>query len=51
MKRSNSIVMVMELCECDLDHLLKVKPFGDNEITLLLYQMGKLVYMNDHYRG
>ena len=41
MQRSDAIVMVMELCECDLDHLIKVKPFCDQEVIILLHQLGK----------
>ena len=33
--------MVMELCECDLDHLLKVRPFHDKDIIILLHQLGE----------
>lgn len=35
------IVLVMELCEYDLDYLVKVKPFKEDDITLFLYQLGK----------
>ena len=41
MARSDAIVLVMELCECDLDHLIKVKPFNDKDIVVLLHQLGK----------
>ena len=41
MQRADAIVMVMELCECDLDHLIKVKPFCDQDVTVLLHQLGK----------
>jgi len=33
------IVLVMELCEYDLDHLVKVQPFKEDDITLFLYQL------------
>lgn len=42
MQRSDAIVMVMELCEYDLDHLIKIKPFGDQDITVLLHQLGEI---------
>ena len=35
------IVLVMELCEYDLDHLVKVQPFKEDDITLFLYQLGE----------
>ena len=41
MTRAGVIVLVMELCECDLDHLLKMRPFGDNDIITLLSQLGR----------
>ncbi|XP_003387126.1 PREDICTED: inhibitor of nuclear factor kappa-B kinase subunit beta-like [Amphimedon queenslandica] len=41
MQRADAIVMVMELCECDLDHLIKVKPFCDQDVTVLLHQLGE----------
>ena len=41
MPRAGVIVLVMELCECDLDHQLKVRPFRDNDIITLLSQLGQ----------
>ena len=35
------IVLVMELCEYDLDHLVKVEPFKEDEIVIFLHQLGK----------
>lgn len=36
------IVLVMELCEYDLDHLVKVEPFKEDEIIIIsLHQLGK----------
>ena len=35
------IVLVMELCECDLDHLIEVKPFKEDDIIIFLHQLGK----------
>jgi len=35
------IVLVMELCEYDLDHLVKVQPFKEDDITLFLYQLSE----------
>ena len=29
----------MELCEYDLDHLVKVQPFKEDDITLFLHQL------------
>ena len=37
------IVLVMELCEYDLDHLVKVSPFREDDITLFLFQLGERV--------
>ena len=31
----------MELCEYDLDHLVKVQPFKEDDITLFLHQLCK----------
>jgi serine/threonine protein kinase len=35
------IVLVMELCDYDLDHLVKVSPFREDDITLFLFQLSK----------
>ena len=35
------IVLVMELCEYDLDHLVKVEPFKEDDIVIFLHQLGK----------
>lgn len=35
------IVLVMELCEYDLDHLVKVEPFKEDEIVIFLHQLGE----------
>ena len=32
----------MELCDYDLDHLVKVEPFKEETIIVFLYQLGKL---------
>lgn len=34
------IVLVMELCEYDLDYLVKQSPFREDDITLFLFQLG-----------
>ena len=34
------IVLVMELCDYDLDHLVKVEPFKEETIIVFLYQLG-----------
>ena len=34
------IVLVMELCEYDLDYLVKLSPFREDDITLFLFQLG-----------
>ena len=34
-------MLVMELCEYDLDHLVKVQPFKEDDITLFLHQLCK----------
>ena len=33
--------MVMELCEYDLDHLVKVQPFSEEDTTLLLFELAQ----------
>ena len=38
------IVLVMELCEYDLDHLVKVSPFKEEDIVIFLHQLGELVW-------
>ena len=35
------IVLVMELCEYDLDYLVKMSPFREDDITLFLFQLGE----------
>jgi serine/threonine protein kinase len=35
------IVLVMELCDYDLDHLVKASPFREDDITLFLFQLSK----------
>ncbi len=35
------VVLVMELCEFDLDHLVKIKPFKEQDIIIFLYQLGE----------
>ena len=35
------IVLVMELCEYDLDHLVKVAPFKEEDIVIFLHQLGE----------
>jgi hypothetical protein len=35
------IVLVMELCDYDLDHLVKVSPFREDDITLFLFQLSQ----------
>ena len=35
------IVLVMELCEFDLDHLVKIKPFKEQDIVIFLHQLGE----------
>ncbi len=37
----NHIVLVMELCDYDLDKLVKTSPFREDDITLFLYQLGE----------
>ena len=37
------IVLVMELCEYDLDHLVKVELFKEDEIVIFLHQLGESV--------
>ena len=36
----NFIVLVMELCDYDLDHLVKVSPFKEDSTIVFLYQLG-----------
>lgn len=36
-------MLVMELCDYDLDHLVKVEPFKEETIIVFLYQLGKIV--------
>ena len=35
------IVLVMELCEYDLDYLVKLSPFREDDITLFLFQLSQ----------
>ena len=35
------IVLVMELCEYDLDEMVKRTPFREDDITLFLYQLSE----------
>lgn len=35
------IVLIMELCDFDLDHLVKIKPFKEQDIIIFLFQLGK----------
>ena len=39
-------MLVSELCEYDLDHLVKVKPFNEDNTVLFLHQLGKLMKHN-----
>ena len=43
------IVLVMELCEYDLDYLVKASPFREDDITLFLFQLGE--YMKGREGG
>ena len=42
------IVLVMELCDYDLDHLVKVEPFKEETIIVFLYQLGNDKLSNCH---
>ena len=37
------IVLVMELCDYDLDHLVKVDPFNEESTIVFLHQLGKIL--------
>ena len=39
----HSVVLVLELCEYDLDHLVKTNPFNEDSIVLFLHQLGELI--------
>ncbi len=41
----NHIVLVMELCDYDLDKLVKTSPFKEDDITLFLYQLGEWAWL------
>ena len=35
------LVLVMEMCDYDLDYLVRKSPFREDDITLLLFQLGE----------
>ncbi len=37
----NHIVLVMELCDCDLADYIVSNPFKEEDVTLFLYQLGE----------
>ena len=39
--------MVMELCEYDLDYLVKASPFREDDITLFLFQLGESIKVGE----
>ena len=43
------IVLVMELCEYDLDHLVKVAPFKEEDIVIFLHQLGEWSSHGRHF--
>ena len=38
--KDNVIIITMELCDYDLDNLIKQSPFGQEEVVQFLYQLG-----------
>ena len=38
----HTIVLVMELCDYDLDYLVKTDPFKEENVIVFLYQLGRL---------
>ena len=39
-------MLVLELCKYDLNHLIKIEPFNEDNTVLFLHQLGKLMKHN-----